>query len=384
MEDRKSRIMERAYALRDAREESRQKLVQSKLDLQWREACDDARTLDSKAMRKFMNQERLKQIQDKIKRQEQVSVTENSFLAEWNKQLDEVAARDRNKQDAKDRLTKETADAVKQQMIHNYRTRDDHYQRTRVEEEEEIARLREQIEADEDWERQKKTNAYERGRVVRDLNEQDQSIKDSEAGIGKMQDKILLDYALRKENEQNAADEAKKNAARESAMEYQKFLKDLMVKEAEDTAFVDEINKREEEKVWKARDDALQARQDARDQLMHMVDEGRQQQMRAKRDEEEKERRVGKVFADKFLEEGRDAVQREKQAAAVRRDKNVENNRILMDQIGYRQHKEELEKQDVYLADRQMRYVEAQHIHKLNDQGGAVRLHRGLQKSDLR
>ena len=35
---------------RDARESQRLKLVQEKYDIQWRDACDDARTLDSKAM----------------------------------------------------------------------------------------------------------------------------------------------------------------------------------------------------------------------------------------------------------------------------------------------------------------------------------------------
>lgn len=384
MEDRKSRIMERAYALRDAREEARRKQVQSKLNLQWREACDDARTLDSKAMTKFMNEERLKQIQDKVQLNKTISANENNFLIEWNRQLDEVAARDKAKQDSKDRLTKETADAVKAQMIQNYKTREDHFLRTRAEEDDELRRLREHIEEDENYERQKKIDAYERGKLVRSLNEQDQAIKDSEKGIGKMQDKILLDYALRKEAEANAVDEAKKKAQRDSALQYQKFLKELMVKEAEDTAFVDEINRREEEKVWKARDDALQARQDARDQLMRMVDDGRQDQIRAKREAEDMERREGQRFAEQFLLEGREAVQREKEAAAMRRERNLDNNRKLMDQINYRQHKEELERQDVYLQDRQMRFIEAQHTRKLAEQGGAVRLHRGLQKSDLR
>ena len=41
---------------------------------------------------------------------------------------------------------------------------------------------------------------------------------------------------------------------------YRKYLEELMVKEAEDTSFVDEANQREFEKVQKARDDALQAK----------------------------------------------------------------------------------------------------------------------------
>jgi hypothetical protein len=59
-------------------------------------------------------------------------------------------------------------------------------------------------------------------------------------------------------------EEMKKNADREAALQYRKYLEELMVKEAEDTAFVDEVRKREEERVWKARDDALNAREEAR------------------------------------------------------------------------------------------------------------------------
>ena len=79
--------MERAYALRDAREQARATLVKQKYDEQWRDACDDARTLDSKAMTKAMNKERIAQIQAKIERKQQVSGQENSFLTEWNRQL---------------------------------------------------------------------------------------------------------------------------------------------------------------------------------------------------------------------------------------------------------------------------------------------------------
>lgn len=41
-EDRKRRIMERAYALRDAREKARNEYVKKRLDDQWRDSCDDA------------------------------------------------------------------------------------------------------------------------------------------------------------------------------------------------------------------------------------------------------------------------------------------------------------------------------------------------------
>jgi hypothetical protein len=79
--------MAKAYALRDAREGARGELVKQKYDLQWREACDDARTLDSKAMTLYMNTERLRQIEEKKLRHLKLSDQEGAFLSEWTKQV---------------------------------------------------------------------------------------------------------------------------------------------------------------------------------------------------------------------------------------------------------------------------------------------------------
>lgn len=110
------RIMERAYQLRDTREKARQEYVQKRLDDQWRDSCDDARTLDSKAMVKFLNQERLRQIQEKIERKQQLSSQEDSFLVEWNRQLDELAKRDTEKAEYRRRIDRETSEAVRNQV----------------------------------------------------------------------------------------------------------------------------------------------------------------------------------------------------------------------------------------------------------------------------
>ena len=83
-EDRKARIMERAYQLRDAREKKRQVIVERAYDLQWRDSCDDSRTLDSKTLDLYMNDERLKQVQAKKERNAQLSANENAFLKDLN------------------------------------------------------------------------------------------------------------------------------------------------------------------------------------------------------------------------------------------------------------------------------------------------------------
>jgi biopolymer transport protein ExbB/TolQ len=133
--------MERAYELRDAREKSRQEYVQKRLDDQWRDSCDDARTLDSKAMVKFLNQERLRQIQDKVDRNQKLSSQENSFLEEWNRQLEELAKRDKEKNEYRRRIDKETSDAVRAQIETNSKTKEQFYMTLLKEDEDELAKV---------------------------------------------------------------------------------------------------------------------------------------------------------------------------------------------------------------------------------------------------
>ena len=52
---------------------------------------------------------------------------------------------------------------------------------------------------------------------------------------------------------------------------------------------------------------------------------------------------------------------REREAAAMRSTKNVDNRSQLQQQIDYRKYKEEMEKQEAYLADKQTQYMEKLH-----------------------
>lgn len=191
-----------------------------------------------------------------------------------------------------------------------------------------------------------------------------------------------MDYALRKEHESEAAEEAKRNADRNAAIKYRRYLEEQMVKEAEDTAFVDEIRKREEEKVWKARDDALQAREDARNQLMHMVDEGRQEQIRYKQLHAQSESAEGQIFARKFIDDAQEALRKEQAEKEARRHVSMQNQHQLNEQIAYRRYKEEMEQQEAYLAEKQMKYIERQHQQRLAEQAGTVRGNYPLKKNN--
>lgn len=381
-EDRKARIMQRAYALRDAREKARQEFVRQRYDDQWRDSCDDARTLDSKATVIFMNQERLRQIQEKLERKQELSRQENNFLEAWNRQLDELERRDREKNEYRQRVNMETSAAIRKQIEDNMRAKETFYRNMMDEEQAELERLRSEIDAEEAAKQRRTEEAHRLGREVMAFNLENRKVRQEEAKIEAEQDAVLLDYALRKEREQIAAEEAKRNANRQAALQYRTYLEEQMIKEAEDTAFVDEIRRREEEKVWKARDDALQARDDARAYLLKLVDEGRQEQIRYKREHDERERTEDSKFVTKFMQDAADAVRQEREEAEARRRQAEMNNEQLQKQIQARRLREEMEKQEAYLADKEMKYREKLHQQRLAQQAGTVRMNFPLQKNN--
>jgi hypothetical protein len=374
--------MEKAFALRDARESARKKYVQDALDAQWRDACDDARTLDAKAMDKWCGEERIRQLEAKRQRGEDNNADERAFLEEWNRQLEAIEAKDKAKKDNAKYRAFETQRGILQQMEHNEKMKQEHYNITLAEDEDEIRRIREAITEDEAIQKRRSDEARARGAATVEYNKVFKEIEAEEKSKQQRENEILLEYALRKEREQIAREEAKKNAAKNAAMEFRRYLEEQMVREAEDTAFVDEINKREEEKVWKARDDALKAREDARQQLMNHVNEGRQQQLKAKAEREIKEKEEGKIFASKFIVDAKEGIERERQDAERRRQIAADNNVRLQQQIDLRRHHEELLKQEQYLEDKRMKYIERQHRERLALQGGQIRTNFALKANN--
>ena len=215
--------------------------------------------------------------------------------------------------------------------------------------------------------------AYARGRENLKTNQQFKMQEFEEAKVRKEEDKILLDYALSKEKEADKADDTKRQALRQSAMQYAEYLREQSSRELEDTKYLEDIRKREEEKVWQASDNELQQRQDAKDYLMRMVDDGRQEQIQSKIDKTTREKLESQIFATKYAANARDGIEKDRADAMRRRHISMENNDKLQNQISFRREKEELDKQAAYLADKRMKVAERAHQQRLADLGGSLR-----------
>jgi len=380
-EDRKSRIMERAYELRDARESARQKIVEHAYNEQWRDSCDDARTLDSKTLDIYMNKERLRQIEEKKQRNEDLSANENLWLKDWNRQLEEMNARDQAKDDYRKMKQDEMVSGLKDQIRFNSSRKRAEFNTTRADDNAEIAMIRQQLADERALQSERQEKARQAGKEVLRFNAEARAVAAEESKKGAVEDAILLDYALKKERGQIAAEEAKRQGAKQAAAIYRKYLEEQMIREAEDNAGLDEIRKQEEMKVWKARDDALEARRVARENLMKLVDDGRQEQIAYKHREVEMERVEGEKFAQSFVEDAKIGMAREREAIEKRRAIAEANNEVLLRQISSRERRADAEKQETYLQDKQMQYMEKLHKQKLTEQAGSVRLNFPLTKN---
>ena len=82
--------MERAYKLRDERERVRNEHVKTSLDRQWREACDDARKLDSEALLQLVSKERQVQIEKKVALKQRLTAEEKEHTTAWLKHVEEM------------------------------------------------------------------------------------------------------------------------------------------------------------------------------------------------------------------------------------------------------------------------------------------------------
>ena len=78
----------------------------------------------------------------------------------------------------------------------------------------------------------------------------------------------------------------------------------------------------------------------------------------------------------------KEGIQKDQEAASIRRRLAEENNAKLIEQIAERRREEERARQEVYLADLHQRHIEKQHGERLQKQAGTVRLSFPLKRPD--
>lgn len=383
VEERKARIMERAYKLRDAREASRKGYIEDCYNRQWREACDDARTLDSGAMSMWVGKERKAQIDNNQVLRGEAAEQEAVWVENWKKQLAEIDAKEDGKGDFKKQMEMETQEDIRRQMEKNYALRESLKVAKRNEDIAEIAECRAAIAEEDAKQAARRQRAVDVGIATAAYNAANAGHVGAKTAQEKEHDSILLAYSLRKEAAEKAVEQKKKDDAKAAAQEFRMYLQEQMVKDAEDDGALDAMREAEARKVYKQREDALNAREEARATLMRSVMAGREEQIQAKMDAISKARQEEIDYAKTFIQDAKDGMAREGNEAAIRREANELNQNRLNEQIERRRLLKEREQQEVYLADKQMERMERLHKQKLTSQAGNLRLHFGKKSGNL-
>lgn len=233
--------------------------------------------------------------------------------------------------------------------------------------------MRDAVKEDAENKHRRQETAHAGGRAALRRNQEDKVKEMEEVQVQRNQDKILLEYALYGEEQAIMAESSRKQAIRQAAKQFAEHFQGRSSQELNDIKYGEGVRKREEEKLWQARETELQHRQDASDYLTRMVTNGRQEQIRLKSDQSNRDRLEADIFAAQYAADTREGVEREKADASRRRIANIDNSDKILNQISHRREKEEIENQAVYLSEKRMKAVERSHQQRVAEQGASLK-----------
>jgi hypothetical protein len=373
-EEHKERIRTRAHILKADRERDRKEFVKQAYDKQWRDACDDARTLDSAAlMTKLMEDRRDRVNYGENEGKKKAAEDAAKHAADWKLQMAALDEKERAEQKIRyDRNVSNRETLDEQCHVLNGKKYDLRV-KNRTEELDELEQWRREDAAEKDKTDRLKSEAHARGAANRDFNMANSGKSAIEKARVREHDLLLLQYALEKEGVEVAGEKAKKEAEIDMARKYRKFLDEQMIREAEDTGVLDGIRAAEAEKIWIKRDNNLKAQTDARDHLMNEVDKGRKEQIRIHQERAADDRTyfAEQIQLDKLEWDRQEDLEQERKR--VLKDGVRHNTSVLKEQMALKQLVEAREEQEKYLENKQMDHIEKKHQARLLAEAGVVK-----------
>ncbi|CAM9784968.1 unnamed protein product, partial [Hapterophycus canaliculatus] len=210
MEERKARILAKATKLKNARESSRRNYVQECYDRQWRDACDDARTLDSKANTEWVTAQRWEQVAEKAAREEENARLEEMHMAKIRERIAFLEAQEQAAQEKREKRNHLMRSDLNTQVAYNADRRRQLWEQTARDDLKELDDLRALVKAEEEKAEAKKKEAHARGAEVRDFNESRREMRAVAAEQTREQDLVLLEYAIQKDKAGEAEEKAKR------------------------------------------------------------------------------------------------------------------------------------------------------------------------------
>ncbi|RHY91244.1 hypothetical protein DYB35_001640 [Aphanomyces astaci] len=364
-EERKQKMIARATELKTRREAARKAFVEEKRQQQYRESCDDNRTLESAHIVAQVVQDRDKQLEER----QRILEEEKAFEA----RMAELWAEDKAKKDARDKadvqriLTNnhevKTILDVQVSLIHARQAEE-----AAIKEQEDrdllaTWKLHEQIENELDAEIKRK--AVARAMDVKKFNQTRSDLTERQARREHEYDTQLLQLALRQEAETDARERALQEKFKRDQLEYQAMLRKQMATEAEDLSYLDAIRKKMEDEVWAKRDAEHRAEDDARQELLAQVLQSRQDQMERKELRKAADAAADAAYMARMQRESDEALQKELTDQDKRKWDAKRNQVDVVAQKAQTKALMEKQKQTEFLDMKRMALSEKQHKLKL-------------------
>jgi len=364
-DERMNQIREKALRLKDKRERERLEFVNECYERQWRDGCDELRTLNAKAVTDRVMRDRAAMI--KSKSQEDQDDTNGSEKAEI--QLNESEQEIKIENQKKNVEIKTALDSqVEYIRMKNKRLNEE----KRIEERQKLERWKMEEDIEKERKLQARRDAQAQGEEILEANAKRLEDRERDAVVHRKEDKLLLDYALSKENIEIQKEQRQRNQGKEAAKEYLSFLREQMTKEKEDNKLVDTIRNQEMGRIWTKREQRIQERNDAKRHLMAEVHSSRLEQIKEKelRIKKEKEELAKQVLEN--LQEWHREEQAEKEKHLIKKQETIQNmlaNKAVMEERSRQRAKE---RQEELYRIQQRKNSEQDHRERIKRNAGNV------------
>ncbi|KAM8967692.1 cilia- and flagella-associated protein 53-like [Pelodytes ibericus] len=344
--ERQAMMRERTKSLRAKRERERQAIVTEKWEQQFREQCDELRSLKSHIKLNEVCTERMAQLvlKDQLNRQREEE--EKLFAELWEK--DRIAKGERNEKDAKKQkeLNREMLDvlhtqtaAIQAQKMEGKRLKEEEAQL--LEEERRLMKMEDERALRE--KRQKQSQ-------VRSML--DKSIRMKMKRISReQQEELALDMKIMDQIMQDTPDDSKEKHQRKLELQkeqhiYREYLAQQLEEEKQQEKEIDKLIEAELEKSWAKRAQQLRLEKEARNRLMKDVMDTRRLQITEKL--ERNAMSQAELARDKELLET--AIEEHKQLEMERNERKMKQSQQyrhqLFSQMAFQQQQRDAEKEE--------------------------------------
>lgn len=354
-------MIKRAKELKQKRETERLKLVQEKRLQQYREACDDLRSLDSHRRTLEAVEGRKPQLEERQRQLDQERQYETEMDHLWEQQRQKKIQREeKDKQDAMNRNVEVKSILDLQVRLYEQRVAAEREEKE-LEDQKLIKLWQEQGRTEAQKERQLKMDEIKRAAQVKQFNRERAAVSGEAARQEREYDMKLLELALEREAQAEAKEKALQEQFKREAIEYQEMLKRQMEIEAEDLSYLDEIRKKMEDEVWEKRDAVHNAEARAREELLQAVLKSREEEIRRKTELEEKQKISDQIYMSKIRQENEMELQRELDQQEERARAAKGHSDLIKKQMIQRRASIEREQQEKFLEWKRMQQAEKQH-----------------------